>query len=203
MCESERFSLTIDRITAVETSSRILPAMLPSHGYQGFRTAPIPTRWVQLGDTWVLWWNGLQIAQVSPAKERGRHVHLYARKIRQTKDEWAASLAQGKRYAERWCATRIFPEMRLRAAVVDCWTPRRPSSAVHCWACRLLANNSRPGAWLKPGAWGWRDQGSARSGQSSSRDQAQSKGPDKGMDEGGKRSELRLGSDLAVWACDR
>jgi hypothetical protein len=35
----------------------------------------------------------------------------------QTKDEWAASLAQGKRYAERWCAVRLYPELRLRAAV--------------------------------------------------------------------------------------
>lgn len=29
----------------------------------------------------------------------------------------AASIAQGKRFAERWCAVRIYPEMRLRAAV--------------------------------------------------------------------------------------
>jgi hypothetical protein len=29
----------------------------------------------------------------------------------------AASIAQGKRYAERWCAARLYPEMRLRAAV--------------------------------------------------------------------------------------
>ncbi|MCU1068542.1 hypothetical protein [Stenotrophomonas maltophilia] len=91
--------------------------MLPSHCYQGFRTAPIPTGWVQLGDTWVLWWCGRQIAQVSPAKERGVRVHLDARKMWQTKDVWAASLAQGKRYAERWCAVRLYPEMRLRAAV--------------------------------------------------------------------------------------
>ncbi|MGE8274020.1 hypothetical protein [Stenotrophomonas sp.] len=35
----------------------------------------------------------------------------------QTKDEWAASLTQGKRYAERWCAVRLYPELRLRAAL--------------------------------------------------------------------------------------
>ncbi|WP_308518113.1 hypothetical protein [uncultured Stenotrophomonas sp.] len=91
--------------------------MLPMHGYQGFRTAPVSTGWVQLGDNWVLWCSGRQIAQVSPAKDRGVRVHLDARKMWQTKDEWAASLAQGKRYAERWCAVRLYPELRLRAAV--------------------------------------------------------------------------------------
>ncbi|HDS1582211.1 TPA: hypothetical protein QEL15_004329, partial [Stenotrophomonas maltophilia] len=91
--------------------------MIPMHGYQGFRTAPIPSGWVQLGDNWVLWWGGRQIAQISPAKDRGVRVHLDARKMWQTKDEWAANVAQGKRYAERWCAARLYPEMRLRAAV--------------------------------------------------------------------------------------
>jgi hypothetical protein len=76
----------------------------------------------------VLWWSGRQIAQVSPAKERGVRVHLDARKMWQTKDVWAASVDQGKRYAERWCAARLYPEMRLRAAVarmVDD-SPREP-----------------------------------------------------------------------------
>lgn len=41
------------------------------HGYQGFRTAPVPSGWGQLSDNWVLRWSGRQIAQVSPAKERG------------------------------------------------------------------------------------------------------------------------------------
>lgn len=91
--------------------------MLPSHGYQGFRTAPIPTGWVQLGDTWVLWWNGRQIVNVSPAKDGGVRVRLNARKMWDTKDVRAASIAQGRRYAERWCAARLYPEMRLRAAV--------------------------------------------------------------------------------------
>lgn len=55
-------------------------------------------------------------------------VHLDARKMWQTKDAWAASVDQGKRYAERWCAARLYPEMRLRAAVarmVDD-SPREP-----------------------------------------------------------------------------
>ncbi|MEV5120799.1 hypothetical protein [Stenotrophomonas indicatrix] len=91
--------------------------MLPSHGYQGFRSAPPPSGWVQMGEGWVLWWSGRQIAQVSPAKERGVRVHLDARKMWQTKDAWAASVDQGKRYAERWCAARLYPELRLREAV--------------------------------------------------------------------------------------
>jgi hypothetical protein len=99
--------------------------MRSSHG---FRTAPVPTGWVQLGDNWVLWWSGRQIAQVSPAKDRGVRVHLDAWKMWQTKEEWAASLAQGKRYAERWCAVRLYPELRLRAAVARLLdtTPREP-----------------------------------------------------------------------------
>jgi hypothetical protein len=97
--------------------------MLPSHSYQGFRTAPVPFGWVQLGDIWVLRWSGRQIAQISPAKERGVRVHFNARKMWQTKDEWAASLAQSKRYTERWCAVRFYPEMRLRAAVARLLDP--------------------------------------------------------------------------------
>ncbi|MDJ1522900.1 hypothetical protein MF545_12440 [Stenotrophomonas maltophilia] len=91
--------------------------MLPSHGYQGFRAAPPPSGWVQMGDGWVLWWSGRQIAHVVPAKDGGVRVHLDARKMWQTKDERAASIAQGKRYAERWCAARLYPELPLREAV--------------------------------------------------------------------------------------
>lgn len=65
----------------------------------------------------MLWWNGRQIANVSLAKDGGARVRLDARKMWQIKDERAASIAQGKRYAERWCAARLYPEMRLRAAV--------------------------------------------------------------------------------------
>ncbi|HDS1228753.1 TPA: hypothetical protein QEF71_002934 [Stenotrophomonas maltophilia] len=91
--------------------------MLPSHGCQGFRSAPPPSGWVQMGDGWVLWWSGRQIAHVVPAKGGGACVHLDARKMWDTKEVRAASIAQGKRYAERWCAVRLYPELRLRAAV--------------------------------------------------------------------------------------
>ncbi|MGO4718016.1 hypothetical protein AB4071_02665 [Stenotrophomonas sp. 2MCAF14_2] len=91
--------------------------MLPSHGYQGFRTAPIPSGWVQMGESWVLWWGGRQIANVRCGKDGAVRVRLDARKMWQIKEAPAASIAQGKRYAERWCAARLYPEMRLRAAV--------------------------------------------------------------------------------------
>jgi hypothetical protein len=104
-------------IAASATAGRILPAMLPSHGYQGFLAAPIPSGWVQMGESWVLWWNGRQIANVRCGKDGVVRVHLDARKMWKTKDVPAASIAQGKRYAERWCAVRLYPEIRLRAAV--------------------------------------------------------------------------------------
>ncbi|WP_041864550.1 hypothetical protein [Stenotrophomonas maltophilia] len=91
--------------------------MLPSHGYQGFRAAPIPSGWVQMGESWVLWWSGRQIANIRRGKDGAVRVRLDARKMWQVKEARAASLAQGKRYAERWCAVRLYPELRLRAAV--------------------------------------------------------------------------------------
>jgi len=65
----------------------------------------------------VLWWSGRQIAHVTPAKDGGVRVHLDVRRMWETKRVRADSIAQGKRYAERWCAARLYPEMRLRAAV--------------------------------------------------------------------------------------
>ncbi|EPK4167945.1 hypothetical protein QEG52_000639 [Stenotrophomonas maltophilia] len=66
---------------------------------------------------WVLWWNGRQIAHITSVKERGVRVHLDARKMWETKDVWAASINQAKRYAERWCAARLYPDLPLRQAV--------------------------------------------------------------------------------------
>jgi hypothetical protein len=70
-----------------------------------------------MGEGWVLWWNGPQIAHVTSAKDGGVRVHLDARKVWDTKNVRAASIQQGKRYAERWCAARLHPELRLREAV--------------------------------------------------------------------------------------
>lgn len=92
--------------------------MLPSHGYQGFRTAPVPSGWVQMRESWVLWWSGRQIANISRGKDGAVRVRLDARKMWQIKEVPAASIAQGKRYAERWCAVRLYPDLPLRAAVL-------------------------------------------------------------------------------------
>ncbi|HEL4110707.1 TPA: hypothetical protein UM343_000817 [Stenotrophomonas maltophilia] len=88
-----------------------------SSTYQGFRTAPIPSGWVQTGERWDLWWNGRSVANVTPASGRGVGVHLDARKIFETKKVFAASVSQGKRYAERWCAARLYRDLPLREAV--------------------------------------------------------------------------------------
>lgn len=70
-----------------------------------------------MGEGWALWWGGRQIAHVTPAKDAGVWLHLDARKMWETKNVRAASIAQGKRFAERWCAARLYPELRLREAV--------------------------------------------------------------------------------------
>lgn len=42
---------------------------------------------------------------------------LNALKMWQTKSERVASVRQGKRFAERWCAARLYPGLPLREAV--------------------------------------------------------------------------------------
>ncbi|MCS4234400.1 hypothetical protein [Stenotrophomonas sp. BIGb0135] len=81
-----------------------------------FMLAPRPQGWVQLGQTWTLWWNGRQIANVNP-DAKGAAVTLACRKLWQDKRVRAASIGQGKRYAERWCAARVLPDLPLRQAV--------------------------------------------------------------------------------------
>lgn len=109
---SDRLRLADERVAVVEMPSRILAAMLPSHGYQGFRAAPIPSGWVQMGECWVLWWRGRH-AHVRCGKEGAVCVHLDTRKIWRTKDVPEASIAQGKRYAERWCVAKALPRAAL------------------------------------------------------------------------------------------
>ena len=65
--------------------------MLPSIGYQGFRTSPIPSGWVQMGERWALWWNGREVASVTPASEGGYRLNLNALKMWQTKNALVAS----------------------------------------------------------------------------------------------------------------
>ncbi|HDS1634374.1 TPA: hypothetical protein QEL43_004057 [Stenotrophomonas maltophilia] len=91
--------------------------MLPSHSYQGFRTAPIPSGWVQTGERWALWYNGRETASVTPDDGPGVRLWMEGQKMWQVKEVRAASVRQAKRYAERWCAARLYPELPLREAV--------------------------------------------------------------------------------------
>ncbi|WP_295518110.1 hypothetical protein [uncultured Stenotrophomonas sp.] len=92
--------------------------MLPSIGYQGFRTAPISTGWVRMGERWALPWNGREVASLTPDRAGGLRMTLNALKMWRTKSVRVVSLRQGKRFAERWCAARLFPDLPLREAVV-------------------------------------------------------------------------------------
>lgn len=104
-------------ISACETRVRILPAMLSSHGYQGFHTASIPSGWVQTGERWALWYNGRETAGVEPDGGPGVRLWLEGHKFWEVKEVRAANIRQAKRYAERWCAARLYPELPLREAV--------------------------------------------------------------------------------------
>lgn len=91
--------------------------MLPSTGYQGFRAAPIPSGWVERGGRWDLWWNGRSVAHVATDERPGVLLCMNGHKMWQVKRGRAASLRQGQRFAERWCAARLYPGLPLREAV--------------------------------------------------------------------------------------
>ncbi len=95
----------------------MLPGMLPSSSYQGFRVAPIPSGWVQSGDRWSLWYNGRETASVAPDGRPGLRLWMQGQKMWQVKEARVASVRQGKRFAERWCAVRLYPGLPLREAV--------------------------------------------------------------------------------------
>ncbi len=126
--KSERLSPSIERIAAIETAHRILTAMHPSHGYQGFRTAPIPSGWVQIGERWALWYNGRETASVTPDGGPGVRLWMEGQKMWHVKEVRAANVRQAKRYAERWCAARLYPDLPLRQAVARLTdsTPTQP-----------------------------------------------------------------------------
>ncbi len=71
-----------------------------------------------MGERWALWRNGREVAGVTTAREGGYRLHLNALKMWQTKNAPVASIPQGKRFAERWCAARMYPELPLLEAVV-------------------------------------------------------------------------------------
>ncbi|PWQ87167.1 hypothetical protein DKY64_04995 [Stenotrophomonas maltophilia] len=91
--------------------------MLPSHGYQGSRAAPTPSGWVQTGERWALWYNGRETASVTPDGGPGVRLWMEGQKMWDVKEVRAANVRQAKRYAERWCAARLYPELPLREAV--------------------------------------------------------------------------------------
>lgn len=104
------------RIAAFETTSRMLQGMLPPQDTSSFMSAPMPSGWVLRGQRWGLWWGSREVAFVQPDAS-GIRVVLACRKLWQIKEVRAASVAQGKRYAERWCAARVLPDLPLRQAV--------------------------------------------------------------------------------------
>lgn len=103
-----------------------------SSTYQGFRTAPIPSGWAQTGERWALWYNGRETAGVTPdGGPRGR-LWMEGQKMWQVKEVRAANVRQAKRYAERWCAARLHPDLPLRQAVARLTdsTPIQPEPPV-------------------------------------------------------------------------
>lgn len=99
--------------------------MLPPCNFTGFMTAPRPTGWVQDGERWGLWRNGREIAAVQ-LDAKGVRVRLSCRKLWEDKEVRAANIAQGKRYAERWCAARILEGVPLKEAVARLVAQDRP-----------------------------------------------------------------------------
>ncbi|WP_242015877.1 hypothetical protein [Stenotrophomonas maltophilia] len=93
---------------------RILPPMQSSHGS---RSSPIRSGWVQTGERWALWYNGRETAGVTPDGGPGVRLWMEGQKMWQVKEVRAANVRQAKRYAERWCAARLYPNLPLREAV--------------------------------------------------------------------------------------
>ncbi|MCF3479209.1 hypothetical protein GUV60_03985 [Stenotrophomonas maltophilia] len=99
------------------TADRILTAMHSPSSAPDFMIARQPSGWVQSGERWDLWWNGRSVASIVPHAALGFRVYLDARKMSQTKVVAATNVRQARRYAERWCAARLCPQLRLREAV--------------------------------------------------------------------------------------
>ena len=72
-----------------------------------------------MGERWALWWNGREVASLTPDRGGGLRMTLNALKMWQTKTARVATLRQGKRFAERWCAARLCPGLPLRQAVAQ------------------------------------------------------------------------------------
>ncbi len=75
------------------------------------------------------WWNGRSVANIVPHAVLGFRVCLDARRVPKAKIVAAANARQAKRYAERWCAARLCPQLRLRDAVARLVDPGSPQPA--------------------------------------------------------------------------
>ncbi len=73
--------------------------------------------WTQGVGRWELWWNHRPVAIVEPRADGSVRLVLKALKPWQIKEVSAASVDQGKRFAERWCAVRLWPGVPWREAV--------------------------------------------------------------------------------------
>lgn len=125
--------------------------MRPPCDQTGFMTAPRPQGWVQFGESWGLWRNGRQIASVQP-DANGVAVILSCRKLWEEKRVRAASVSQGKRYAERWCAARILEGVPLRQAVQQL-TAKPEESVQPKRSAAQLQQERRLREALKLGSW--------------------------------------------------
>lgn len=125
--------------------------MLPPCDQTGFMTAPRPQGWVHFGEHLGLWWGNRQIASVQP-DANGILVILSCRKLWQDKRVRAASVSQGKRYAERWCAARILEGVPLRQAVQQ--LTAKPEERTQPKRSAIeLQQERRLGEALKLGSW--------------------------------------------------
>ncbi|WP_295575262.1 hypothetical protein [uncultured Stenotrophomonas sp.] len=81
------------------------------------RPAARPGNWMERGGRWDLWWSGRPLASIVPDAAPGVLLYLHAPPRSQAKRVAASSFSQAKRYAERWCAVRVYPQVPLREAV--------------------------------------------------------------------------------------
>jgi len=70
--------------------------------------------WTYAAGRWDLRWRNRSVAVIVEQPEGSVRMTLCALKIWQVVFARAASVDQAKRYAERWCAARLFPELPSR-----------------------------------------------------------------------------------------
>ncbi|ROP73897.1 hypothetical protein EDF74_3333 [Stenotrophomonas rhizophila] len=73
--------------------------------------------WDYRAGRWDLGWVNRSVAVVVLQPDGSAKMTLCALKIWQVIHMRAASVDQDKRYAERWCAARLFPEVSTREGV--------------------------------------------------------------------------------------